>query len=66
MSLQTVGPFKQWKVHVTVQQILFAGGTCASIHVESFNKNTKALGVLESKRDPIRKKLARRLVEEQN
>ncbi len=62
MSLQTVGPFKQWKV----QPILFAGGTCASIHVESFNKNTKALGVLESKRDSIRKKLARGLVEEQN
>ena len=41
-------------------------GACGSIHVESFNKNMKALGVLESKWDPIREKLARRLFEEQN
>ena len=31
-----------------------------------FNKNMKALGVFESKWDPIRKKLARRLIEEQD
>jgi hypothetical protein len=42
------------------------GGTCGSIHVESFNRNMKALGVLESKWDPIRKKLVRRLLEEQD
>jgi hypothetical protein len=45
---------------------VFFGGTCGSIHVESLNKNMKALGVLESKWDPIRKKLVRRLLEEQN
>ena len=45
---------------------MFFGGTCGSIHVESLNKNMKALGVLESKWDPIRKKLVRRLLEEQN
>ena len=37
--------------------IVFVGGTCGSVHVESFNKNMKALGVLESKWDPIRQKL---------
>jgi hypothetical protein len=42
------------------------GRTCGSIHVESFNRNMKALGVLESKWDPIRKNLVRRLLEEQD
>jgi hypothetical protein len=45
---------------------VFVGGTCGSVHVESFNKNMKALGVIESKLDLIRQKLVRRLVEEQD
>ncbi len=45
---------------------MFVDGACGSIHVESFNRNMKALGVLESKWDPIRKKLVRRLLEEQD
>ena len=45
---------------------MFLGGTCGSVHVESFNKNMKALGVLESKWDLIRQKLVRRLLEEQD
>ena len=61
-GLQAVGQVKGWKV----QQIVFVGGTCGSIHVESFNRNMKAFGVLESKWDPIRKKLVRRLLEEQD
>ena len=36
---------------------MFVGGTCGSVHVESFNKNKKALGVLESKWNLIRQKL---------
>jgi hypothetical protein len=43
-GLQAVGQVKGWKV----QQIVFVGGTCGSIHVESFNRKVKALGVLES------------------
>jgi hypothetical protein len=35
-------------------------------YVESFNKNMKALGVLESKWNPIRQKLVRLLLEEQD
>jgi hypothetical protein len=61
-GLQAVGQVKGWKV----QQIVFVCGTCGSIHVESFNINIKSLGVLESKWDPIRKKLVRRLLEEQD
>jgi hypothetical protein len=61
-GLQAVGQVKGWKV----QQIVFVGGTCGSVHVGSFNKNMKALGVLESKWDPSRQKLVRRLHEEQD
>jgi hypothetical protein len=61
-GLQAVGQVKGWKV----QQTVFVGGTCGSVHVESFNRNTNALGVLESKWDPIRKKLVRRLLEDQD
>ena len=45
---------------------MFVGGTCGSVHVESCNKNMKALGVLESQWDPICKKLVRHLLEEQD
>jgi hypothetical protein len=61
-GLQAVGQVKGWKV----QQIVFVGGTCGSIHVESFNRNRKALGFRESKWDLIRKKLVGRLLEEQH
>jgi hypothetical protein len=54
------------EAYTLIQQIVFVGGTCGSVHVESFNKNMKALGVLESQWDPIRKKLVRRLLEEQD
>ena len=61
-GLQAVGQVKGWKA----QQIVLVGGTCGSVHVESFNKNMKALRVLESKWDPIRQKLVMRLLEEQD
>ena len=41
-GLQAVGQVKGWKV----QQIVLVGGTCGSIHVESFNRNMKSLGAL--------------------
>ena len=46
--------------------MVFVSGTCGSIHVESFNRNMKSFGVLESKWDPNCKKLVRRLLEEQD
>jgi ribonuclease HI len=61
-GLHAVGQVKRWKV----QQLVFVGGTCGSVHVESFNKNMKALGVLESKWDLIRQNLVRRLLQEQD
>ena len=61
-GLQPVVRVKGWQP----QQIVFVGGACGSVHVESFNKNMKALGVLESKWDPIRQKLVKRLLEEQD
>ena len=61
-GLQAVGQVKGWKV----QQLVFVGGTCGSVHVESFNKNMKALGVLESKWHLIRQKLVSRPLEEQD
>ena len=36
------------------------------INIESLDKNMKALGILESKWESIRKRLARRLMEEQD
>jgi hypothetical protein len=61
-GFRAVGQVKGWQT----QPIVFVGGTCGSVHVESFNKNMKALGVLESKWNPIRQKLVRRLLEEQD
>ena len=61
-GLQAVCQVKRWKV----QHIVFVGGTCGSVHIESFNKNMKVLGVLESQWDPIRKKLVRHLLDEQD
>ncbi len=61
-GLQAVCQVKGWKV----QQLVFVGGTIGSVQVESFNKNMKALGVLESKWDLIWQKLVRSLLEEQD
>ena len=62
MGLEAMGQNKGCKV----QQLVFVGGTCGSVHVESFNSNMKALDVLESKWDLIRKRLVRRLLEDQH
>jgi len=61
-GFQLVCQVKGWKV----QQLVFVGRTCGSVHVESFNKNMKVLGVLESKWDFTRQKLVRLLLEEQD
>ena len=50
-GLQTVGRVKGWNVSSSKQN-LFVGGTCRFIHVQSFNKNMKALGLTASKWDP--------------
>jgi hypothetical protein len=35
------------------QLIIFVGGTCGSVHVQTFNNNLKELGVVELKRNTI-------------
>jgi len=37
----------------TVKLIIFVGGTCGSVHVQTFNSNFKELGAVESKRNTI-------------
>jgi hypothetical protein len=37
----------------TVKLIIFVGGTCGSVHVQTFNSNLKELGVIESKQNAI-------------
>ena len=34
--------------------IVFVGGTCGSVHAQTFNDNLKELGVVESKRKTVR------------
>jgi hypothetical protein len=47
-----------WKVKL----IVFVGGACGSVHVQTFNNNLKELGVVESKRGAIRKGLVHELL----
>ena len=48
-GLQAVGRVNGCVTGWQAKQIVFVGGACGSVHVESFNNNMKALGVLESK-----------------
>ena len=47
------GENRGWKIKL----IIFVGGTCGSVHTQTFNNNLKELGVVESKRNIIRKVL---------
>jgi hypothetical protein len=55
---ETESEGERWKVKL----IVFVGGTCGSVHVQSFNDNLKELGVVESKRGAIRKGLVHELL----
>ena len=44
---------ERWKAKL----IVFVGGACGSVHVQTFNNSLKELGVVESKRGAIRKGL---------
>ena len=48
-GLQAVGQVKGRKV----QQVVFVGGTCGSIHVESFNRNMRHWGSLRASETPF-------------
>ena len=55
---EAVGENSGWKIKLVV----FVGGTCGSVHVQTFNNNLKELGVLESKRHMIRRGLVHELL----
>ena len=61
-GLQAIGRRKGWQI----QQLVFVGGACGSVGQDSYNENLKVLEVLESKWEMIRRKMARRLLEEQD
>jgi hypothetical protein len=66
-SLETVakkaeGESEGW----TVKLIIFMGGTCGSVHVQTFNSNLKELGVVESKRNAIRRGFVHELLNAQD
>jgi hypothetical protein len=52
------GENKGWTIKLTI----FVGGTCGSVHTQTFNNNLKELGVVESKRNSIRKGLVHELL----
>ena len=58
MAGETESEGERWKVKL----IVFVGGTCGLVHVQSFNDNLKELGVVESKRGAIRKGLVHELL----
>ena len=45
-----------------IKLIIFVGGTCGSVHAQTFRDNLKELGVVESKRNTIRKRLVHDLL----
>jgi hypothetical protein len=49
-----------------IKLIVFVGGTCGSVHAQTFNNNLKELGVVESKRNTIRKGLVHELLNAQD
>jgi ribonuclease HI len=55
------GENRGWKIKL----IIFVGGTCGSVHTQTFNSNLKDLGVVESKRNIIRKGLVHELLNAQ-
>ena len=50
----------------TVKLIIFVGGTCGSVHVQTFNSNLKELGLVESKRNTIRRGFVHELLNAQD
>jgi hypothetical protein len=59
---KAVGENGGWKIKLVV----FVGGTCGSVHAQTFNNNLKELGVLESKRHTIRRGFVHELLHAQD
>ena len=59
---EVVGENSGWKIKL----LIFVGGTCGSVHVQTLNNNLRELGVLESKRNTIRRGLLHELFNAQD
>ena len=59
---EAVGENSGWKIKL----LIFVGGTCGSVHVQTLNDNLRELGVLESKRNTIRRGLVHELLNAQD
>ena len=59
---EAVGENSGWKIKL----IIFVGGTCGSVHVQTLNNNLEELAVIESKRNTIRKGLVHELLNAQD
>ncbi len=62
MAEEAEGENRGWKIKL----IIFVGGTCGSVHTQTFNSNLKSLGVVEYKRNVIRKGLVHELLTAQD
>ena len=61
-GLKAIGPQQGWKV----EQLVFVGGTCGSVNEETFNTNLELLDIPAGKRNHLRQRMARRLLEVQD
>jgi hypothetical protein len=59
---EAIGENCGWKIKL----LIFVGGTCGSVHVQTLNNNLRELGVLESKRNTIRRGLVHELLNAQD
>ncbi len=59
---EAVGENSAWKIKL----LIFVGGTCGSVHVQTLNNNLRQLGVLESKRNTIRRGVVHELLNAQD
>ena len=62
MAREAAGENSGWKIKL----VIFVGGTCGSVHVQTLNNNLKELGVIESKRNTIRRGLVHELLNAQD
>ena len=52
----------KWTEHL----VIIVGGMCESVHTETFNKNMELLGVIDSKRNEVRRQHVFKLMEEKD
>ena len=58
VARKAAGENSGWEIKL----VIFVGGTCGSVHVQTLNNNLKELGVIESKRNTIRRGLVHELL----